>query len=133
MNACSVDIKDLLEMESPLGLIFPENLFVNREPTTPSDCVIIFDTTSMPPQLALTSQGYEYPSVQIRVRNINFQTGWDLIERIKNLLHGKGNITINGTLYTVIYCASGPALLDYDENSRARIICNFNTQRRTDV
>lgn len=131
MNASSIDIADLLEEESILGLVLATNLFTAKEPTTPADCVVIFDTTSIPPQLNLTSQGYEYPSIQIRVRNKSFQVGWALIESIKNLLHGMGNITINGTLYSVIYCASGPALLDYDENSRARIICNFNLQRRS--
>lgn len=130
MNAASIDIVDMLEAESSLGLIFTTNLFVGKEPTTPANTVTIFDTTSIPPQLALSSQGYEYPSVQIRVRSTSFQTGWDLIESIKSILHGKGQETWNGTLYTVIYCASGPALLDWDENSRARIIMNINIQRR---
>jgi len=133
MNACSIDIVELLESESGLGLVFAKTLFVSIEPTSPPDCVTIFDTTSIPPQLNLTSQGYEYPSVQIRVRNKDFQTGWNLIETIKTLLHGLGNVTIGDYLYSVIYCASGPALLDFDENSRARIICNFNLQRRASV
>ena len=130
MNASSEDIKNLLEDESALGLVFAKNLFIGKEPKSPSNCVTIFDTTSIPPQLGLTSQGYEYPSVQIRVRNESYVQGMELIERIKTLLHGLGQITIGGYLYTVIYCASGPALLDWDENSRARIICNFNLQRR---
>lgn len=130
MNACSTDIVDLLETESALGLIFATNLFIGKEPISPANCVTLFDTTSIPPQLALSSQGYEYPSVQIRVRNTNYLTGWALIETIKTFLHGLGNVTSGSYLYTVIYCASGPALLDYDENSRARIICNFNIQRR---
>lgn len=130
MNASSIDIVDMLEAESSLGLTGNVNLFSGKEPTTPSECVTLFDTTSLPPQLALSSQGYEYPSVQVRVRSISYQTGWNLIERIKGILHGRSQETWNGTLYTVIYCASGPALLDYDSNSRARFICNFNLQRR---
>lgn len=130
MNAASIDIKNILEAESSLGLIFADNLFIGKEPTKPANCVVIFDTSSIPPQLAFVSQGYEYPSVQIRVRNIDYQTGWNLIEAIKTTLHGLGNITCGDYLYTVIYCASGPALLDWDTNSRARIICNFNLQRR---
>ncbi|KKL64285.1 hypothetical protein LCGC14_2166530, partial [marine sediment metagenome] len=45
-------------------------------------------------------------------------------------LHGKAGETWNATLYTVIYCSSGPALLDWDENNRPRFIINFNLQRR---
>ena len=130
MNAPSVDVVDMLESESSLGLADETNLFAGKEPSTPSNVVTIFDTTSIPPQLGLTTQGYEYPSVQIRVRNEKYKTGYDLMESIKEVLHGRHQETWNGTLYTVIYCASGPTLLDYDNNSRARFIMNINMQRR---
>lgn len=130
MNSTSTDIKDILEDVSGMGLIFATNLFIGKEPTSPSNCVTLFDTTSTPPQLTMDTQGYEYPSVQIRVRNINYQTGWAIIESIKTALHGLSQKTIGSTLYSVIYCASGPALLDWDDNSRARFIINFNASRR---
>lgn len=130
MNASSVDIVAILEAESSLGLTLKTNLFVGREPTEPVDCVTIFDTEGEPPQLNLTDQGYEFPSVQIRVRSSAYATGWSMIEAIKNRLHGLSQETWNSTLYSVIYCGSGPALLDWDDNSRARFICNFKIQRR---
>jgi hypothetical protein len=130
MNAGSVDVKEMLEAESALGLVFAINLFVGKEPTSPSDCVTIFDTPGQPPQLSLSDQGLEYPSIQIRIRNKDYQAGWDIANDIKNILHGRGQETWNGTLYTVIYCASGPALLDWDDNSRARFVVNFNIVRR---
>ena len=130
MNAMSKDIVAILEDESSLGLIFATNLFTGREVTSPSNCVTIFDTTSTPPQLTLDTQGYEYPSVQIRVRNTSYQTAWALIESIKAVLHGLSQKTIGSTLYSVIYCASGPALLDWDDNSRARVIVNISAARR---
>jgi hypothetical protein len=130
MNAPSQDIKDMLEADSALGLVFKTNLFIGLEPAKPSNCVTIFDTYGFPPALGLTDQGYEYPAIQIRVRNKHYQDGWDLISDIKNLLHGQAQQTWNGTLYTVIYCSSGPALLDWDENGNARFIINFNLQRR---
>ena len=130
MKASSIDISDMLKAESALNLIFATNLFVGKEPASPSDCVTIFDTSGQPPQLNLTDQGMEYPSVQIRVRNIDYQTGWNMVDAIKSLLHGRAQETWNGTLYSVIYCASGPVFLDYDDNSRARFIVNFNILRR---
>ena len=130
MQCPAEDIKDMLEDESSLGLTFATDLFVGREPPEPDDSVTIFDTPGFPPALNLNDQGYEYPSVQIRVRSNDYLTGWNLIHAIQVVLHGKAGETWNATLYTVIYCSSGPALLDWDENNRPRFIINFNLQRR---
>ena len=133
MNASSVDIRDLLEAygdSSGLDVEFADNLFVGREPEAPDNCVTIFDTPGYPPALGLTNQGYEYPSIQIRVRNRKYVDGWSIIEGIKNALHGIAQETWNGTLYSLIYCSNGPALLDWDDKGRVRFIINFNIQRR---
>lgn len=129
MNSPTKDIANYLEGISSLGLILGKNLFCNREPSTPNNIITIFDTSSIPPQLNLTDKGYEYPSIQIRVRNTDYEDGWSLINSIKDVLHGN-SFSIGSTLYTVIYVHSGPALLDWDENSRARCIINFELQRR---
>jgi len=130
MNAPSVDVKDMLETDSSLGLNLNVDLFVGREPATPRNCVTIFDTPGFPPGLTLDSKLYEYPSVQIRVRNISYLNAQSLASAIMISIHGRAKQTWNGTLYTVIYCSSGPALLDWDENGNARFIINFNLQRR---
>jgi len=130
MNSTARDIKDMLESVSSLGLTFATDLFVGREPVDPDNCVTIFDTPGSPPQLTYTKgESYEYPSIQIRVRNRNYNAGWDLINDIKFYLHGRGHETWNGTYYSLIAASDSPALLDYDENNRARFICNFNIQR----
>lgn len=131
MNATSLDISYILESESNLNLTFAETLFVGKEPTKPNDCVTIFDTEGFPPQQNLTDKGYEYPSINIRVRSIDYVIGWNMADAIKNILHGRGQENIEGTLYSAISCASGPFFLDWDENSRARFVINFNVQRRT--
>jgi hypothetical protein len=130
MNASSVDVKDILIADSTLGLVFATSLFVGKEPSKPDNCVTIFDTPGFPPLLGLETNGYEYPSVQIRVRNTTYLNGWNLVEKIKASLHGRAQQWWNGTLYSVIYCASGPAFLDWDDNGNARFIINFNLQRR---
>lgn len=132
MNPTSKDIKDMLVAESSLGLAYATNLFVGREPIKPNNCVTIFDTFGFAPQLTLEggNDDYYYPSIQIRVRNTSYSDAWTLINNIRDLLHGLANETWNGTLYTVIYCSSGPAMLDWDESDRVRLIINFNTQRR---
>jgi len=133
MNPSSKDIVEMLEAESSLGLTFATDLFIGREPTLPKNCVTIFDTPGFPPLLTLDEGDpvYYYPSVQIRVRNTSYLTGWNLIHDIMASLHGRANeVSSDGVLYTVIYCSSGPALLDWDENNRVRFIINFNLQRR---
>lgn len=131
MNPSSEDIKDMLETESSLGLTFATDLFIGQEPSKPKNCVTIFDTPSFPPMLTLTKgEDYYYPSVQIRVRNASYLTGWALIQDIMESLHGRSQETWNGTLYSVIYCSSGPAHLGWDDNGNAWFICNFNIQRR---
>ena len=134
MNASSFDIKEILEAygeSSGLGLDYAINLFRNKMPSQPINCVVIYDTNGYPPYLGLGGEtGYEYPSIQVLVRNTNFTNGWDIIEKIKDVLHGKHQEVWNGTLYSSIRCVSGPALLDYDENGNARLIINFDLQRR---
>lgn len=130
MNATSIDIKDMLESDSELALTFATDLFIAREPSKPDNCVTIFDYAGAPADLMMINQGYERPSFQIRVRNTDYQQAWEEIERIKELLHGRANETWNGTLYSVISCSSGPALLDWDDNDNVRLIINFNVQRR---
>ena len=133
MNAPSIDIVEMIEAygdSSGIDLTFATDLFIGQEPSTPKNCVTVYDTPGFPPSLGLETTGYEYPSVQIRVRNTSYVGGWNLITSIKDALHGKSHETWNSTLYTVIYCSSGPALLDWDDNGNGRFIVNFNLQRR---
>lgn len=130
MNAPSEDIKDMLEADSSLGLDFSTNLFIGTEPAKIDNCVTIFDEPSIGPQLTFDGKRYEYPIIQVKVRNVDYRTGWALANNIMISLHGRAQETWNGTLYTVIYCSGGPASLGQDDNARAQFIINFNLQRR---
>jgi hypothetical protein len=138
MDQTSRDILDILDMYGDSSgydddLIFSganRNVFLNRESAKPINCVTIYDTPGMPPYLGLDTIGYEYPSIQIRVRNDTQKNGWDFIERIKDSLHGLNQLTVNGTLYSSIACANGPALLEWDDNGNCIFFVNFNCQRR---
>jgi hypothetical protein len=131
MNAPSVDIKSLLEEEdSSAGTLIEDDIFVGKEPKLPNNCITIFDTPGYPPMMTLNDKGYEYPSVQIRVRNTDYRTGWAVANDIKDLLHGRNQKVVGGTLYTMIKCVNGPFFLDWDEQANARFVCNFDIQRR---
>ena len=126
MNASSEDIKDMILAIPNIGLVFGINFFIGKEPAKPNDTVVIFDTTNPGPQKVLDNALYEYPSVQVRVRNTDYKQGWDLIHKIMLSLHGRGHETWGGSIYEVIYCSSGPAMLDWDDDQRVRFIVNFN-------
>ncbi len=130
MNAPSTDIKDMLVAESAFDLVFQTNLFIGRRPARPRDAVAIIDTYGFPDDLGLTSKGYQRPSVQIVVRNKDYDVGMQLAQDIKDSLHGREHQTWNGTLYTVITCLGAPALLGWDENDVVSFSINFNLQRR---
>lgn len=120
----------MLAAESSLALTYGTDLFIGLEPSTPPDCVTIFDTPGTAKDLTLDQQSYGRPSVQIRVRNQGYTAGWAVIEAIETALHGRAHETWNGALYTVIRTASGPSLLEWDNNNRVKLVLNLNLQRR---
>ncbi len=131
MNPTSQDIKDMLEAQSSLDLTFNTNLFMNKEPARPNNAVTIFDTGGLKPQLNFNkNEKYQKPTVQIRVRNNSYQTGWALINDIRDILHGRGHEVWDGTTYELIQCRTEPAFLGQDENNRPWFTANFLIQRR---
>ena len=131
MNAPSVDLKDMLEAESSLGLTFATDLFVGWEPGKPDNTVTLYDTPGGPPQQTYTKgEDYYYPSVQVRVRNNSYTEGYRIINEIKVALHNRAQETWNGTLYSAIACAQEPALLNWDEHGRAIFVTTIDIQRR---
>lgn len=130
MNPPSIDIKDMLVAETNLQFEFAVNLFIGREPAKPDHCVTIFDTMGANPDLTLDQLSIYRPSVQIRVRDTSYQAGWELIQAISNTLHARAQEVWNGTLYSIIYISSGPAMLYWDDDNRVHFIVNFDIQRR---
>ncbi len=137
MNPSSIDIRNMLEEygessgQSSSAGVAGIDIWVGREPSEPKNVITIFDTLGFPPAISIDGvTGYEYPGIQIRVRNRKYEEGWAIIEEIKTALHGRHEEVWNGTLYSAIICSSGPALLDWDDNGNVRFIINFNLQRR---
>lgn len=134
MNSVVEDIKDMLVAESALGLTFATNLHLYKEPATPGNVVTIFETPGMPPIGTLdsneTTKHYEKPSIQVRVRNKVADTGFALAYQIQSVLHARAHETWGDYYYSSIMSIGNPAMVDWDDNSRIRIVINFNIQRR---
>ena len=134
MNASSRDIVSILETygdSSGLGLSFGDNLHIGTEPVNPRECITIYDGVGQSPYLGLGGEvGYEYPSVLVRIRDRDYINGWNRLNEIITILHGRNHEVWNGTLYEVISVTGGPAPLERDSNNNAIFVVNFNIQRR---
>jgi hypothetical protein len=132
MNPASEDIREILEAESILGLIFGTNLFVGHEPARPLDTVTVLDIPGYAPELALDGNAGLYrPCVQIRVRNKTYLDAYSQSFSIFEFLHGLNHITTtDGTVYESIVCVDDPYELDGGD-SRFRFIFNVNIMRRS--
>lgn len=132
MNSPAHDIKDILEGVSSLGLTYQTDLFIAKEVSSPIDCVTLFDIPGGRPDLTMENDSaYFYCSVNVRVRNTDYDTGYALISDIKTTLHGIGPVVYNGTRYMLIECVQEPSHYDYDENGHPRFIATFNLQRQS--
>lgn len=130
MNPVSEDVKDMLESISSLDLTFQTDLFIGRMPNTPDNVVTIYDPPGFKPDLTLDNVRYDRPSFQIMVRNRSYLIAHNMINAIKEELHGLAHQTWNGTYYSLIKCSQDPFFLKYDEKNCAYWICNFDVQRR---
>lgn len=131
MNPASEDIKDMLEAKSSFGLTFAVNLFIGKEPPSPDAVVTLFDIGGGAPMLTFDRNDKLYnPTLNIRIRNNNYLTGWGLANDIKEYLHGKSHEDWNSTRYELIRCIVEPSLMDWDEQNRVRFTVNFEMFRR---
>lgn len=127
-NSPSVDIIDMLiDSGCPVSsLVFGTDLFVASLPDTPNNAVCIYDTGGS----AQGEFGYEYPNVQIIIRNLDYVTGYVLARNIKYYLHlARNNEIWNGTRYININCRSDILALGQDEKNRYMFSINFQAQR----
>jgi len=128
MNPPSVDIKDILEGTSSLGLTFATDLFVSEMPTTPDACVCIYDTGGEDPEVNYT---YERPHVQVRVRGDKggYETAQELAQSIRDTLSGTADYTINGARYVGMWALGDVMFIEYDDNQRPEFTVNFRLHR----
>ena len=123
MNPVSKDISDFLRNER----LF-ERVYISREPTTPDNCITIYDTGfgEQNPKFALDENTF-----QVRSRNNEYINGYVNLESIKFLLDGRRDSIINGVTYIGFWCSSNIVSLGYDTEDRALLTLNFRTIRQT--
>lgn len=126
MNPFSVDAKDMLEAESALDLTFGTNLFIGTEPVEPDNVVTLYDTYGWAPDPKFD---YENPTLQVRVRDRDYATGWGVAHDIKMSLHNRYEETWTSTRYLAIFGTSDVFFIGRDEHDRFLFTVNFRAQR----
>jgi hypothetical protein len=132
MNPASKDIATLLNGESSIGLALGTDLFYSKIPSSPQNCVSIFDNIGSAPMLTLKKEtsDYLFSSVNVQVRNTNYDNGYSVIKGIFDYLHGLHGLVIVGTEYLLIRAIDEPGLLAYDNNERPIFSVNFEIHRK---
>lgn len=135
MNVPSIDIKAILDAEALIDSAFATQLAafpISRavfDESVPNSTRIL-DFSGRKPQLTMDLAKYEFPTVQISVRCVDYDEGWAFLSAVIDVLHGLGHETVNGAYYSLIECLNGPTFMKR-ENQRTIFVANFMIQRRS--
>jgi hypothetical protein len=130
MKSVSEDVKDMLIAHDTIDLVFGQDLFIGIEPAKIAQTVTLFDTPGKGPELSLNDGKFQHEGLQVRVKGYGYDTQYALANKVMAALHGRANETWNGSLYLIIYATNAPALLDWEDDGRVRLIINFIIQRK---
>lgn len=131
MNAPCVDLRDMLEADSSLGLVYATNLFIALIPPEPDYCVTLIDSGGNNPADRYTE---ERSSVQIMMRGNKFKyiDAYNKIRQVKDYLCSLStafNVVWNETRYISIHMIGDIISLGYDSNNRPLLSCNLSIRR----
>lgn len=132
MTAICKDIATLINGDSSNNLILSEDLFYGRMPTKPQTCAVIYDNAGPPPllQYIKARSTYEYGAFSVRVRASSYDKAYEIIESIREFLHGLNNVVANDHLYMLVEAVNAVGIIHYDENDRPVLFQNYTVQRK---
>lgn len=126
MSSPAKAIAQLLEDSSiSLGTV-GTNIFIGHEPAMPDNCITIFDTGGFE---STPNYSYERPTVMVKVRNLSYDTGYDLAQDVHDALNGLCDVIEGSYRYIGIWVLSGPNSIGRDDNNRALFTINFRLHR----
>ena len=129
MKPLTEHIRQLLEADVPLGLVFGDNLHIARQPPHPPICVTLYDTGGAP-IADLDNIGTEYPTAQIRIRHTEYVNGMSLASLLVAKFRQLYNQQVDDAFYLSITVSNGPEHIGLDEHDRHIFVINLETQRR---
>ena len=106
------ELATYLASVSSLGLTMGSDLFVSSEPTSPANCVTLYDTGGVAPRQDYDGDTWiSYPSVQVRVRNAAYLTGAKVMSDLRAVLKQIVHVSLSGTRYGGVFITSEPTHL----------------------
>jgi hypothetical protein len=133
MNAASKDIATLLQTLA-LGTLNATSgwaIYYSREPhekpdVNPITAITVYDTGGRTPD---PRNLLDYPTVQIRVRAADFDTGYAKILAIREALMSKAAVTVNGTVYSGFWLNGDINAIGRNDADRPIFTVNFQLMR----
>jgi len=120
---------------STLLQVITNNVFVDEMPDdNANDCITVYHSGgSRPSYFFGNERQIENPSIQIRVRHTNRKDALDWCNKIKDLLDGKSNFTINGNNYILLSLSSDVLNMGRDSQGRVHYSLNFDVQVQRNI
>lgn len=119
------DLAKIIANESEFGLEIQANLFVSLLPDNPTNCVAFLDSGGFANQ---TNYTYERSTVQMLVRDDNYEQAYKLALDLMRFLNGQHNVAINDSRYIMIRAMNTPLHIP-DNNKKALVSVNFLIHR----
>lgn len=128
MSNIAKDISTLLQ-------VITNNVFVDEMPDDSVDnCITVYHAGGNKPNYYFGNERQiENPSIQVRVRHTNRKDALDWCYKIKDLLDGKSNFTINGNNYILVTLSSDILNLGRDNQNRVHYSMNFAVQVQRNI
>lgn len=99
-------------------------IFKYRMPPTPDNCICVYPAGG--PE-GLRYIDINYPTLQVRVRNVHPASGYNILQSIHNTLHGLHTTLPGGVIISDTYgIQSQPALTEIDDKQRVHHIIQFS-------
>ena len=116
------------------SLTSASNLFVSYEPAAPVDCVTVYDSGGYAPEQTFDGSNFiRRPTVQVRIRNDSYATGYALAETVRDTLQAVVNQTVGTTRILGVFTVSEPAHLGkIDTNAGLANVWTLNLQLITE-
>ncbi|KXZ39483.1 hypothetical protein SAMN05661008_00331 [Alkalithermobacter thermoalcaliphilus JW-YL-7 = DSM 7308] len=122
------DVKTILESKG-----IAEDIFLSFMPDKPDNLVAIFATGGF--QRSSSGNKIEEPTFQIRVRNEDYEAGYETITNIKDFVHNLKEQVVGEVRYLSFYQIGDVTDLGRDNNGRIGFVINFRAyvQRNIDT
>lgn len=110
------------------------NITVDEMPDDVNDVITVYHSGGNKPNYYFGNERQiENPSIQIRVRHTNRKDALDWCNKIKDLLDGKSNFTINGNNYILLSLSSDVLNMGRDSQGRVHYSLNFTVQVQRNI